>query len=362
MSLFTKRYHEPGTTPGTLVQAECRAPLRLTLVEFTADAFEERTLDSPTQCAAARDCQAYLASPSMTWIHVQGCVTPETLRQLGQSFGLHMLALEDVLNTGQRAKMDDYEGQIFIVMQLPVATPGGIEGEQVSLFVGKNYLISFHGGASDPFEPVRVRLREHLGRLRQRNSDFLLYALLDVIVDEGFPLLEAYGETIEAIEEELLDQPGAAVLRRIHRVRRDLLLLRRLLWPEPEVLRQLMRDDFPCIDPQTRVFLRDCQDHAMQILELLESYREMTATMLEVYLSSASNRLNDVMRVLTIIATLFIPLTFIVGVYGMNFSVNETGRWAMPELRWDYGYPAVWGVMLAVAGGMLFYFWRKRWL
>jgi magnesium transporter len=361
LALFTKRYHEPGTQPGTLVETVCEAPLRIILVEFTDDSFEERVITSPADCISPEECREYLDSPSKTWIHVQGCVTPDTLRQLGQLFGLHVLALEDVLNTGQRTKLEDYDSQLFLVMHLPVRTDSGMEAQQVSLFLGRNYLISFHAGAQDPFEPVRARLRQHVGRIRQRGTDFLLHALVDLIVDQGFPLLEELGEDIESIEHALLGEAGEGVLGRIHHLRRELLLLRRLIWPQSEVLRQLLHEDYGCIEDKTKLFLRDCHDHALHILELLESYREMTSVMLEAYLSSASNRLNDVMRVLTVIATIFMPLTFIVGVYGMNFSVNETSRWAMPELRWDYGYPAVWLLMALVVVGMLVYFRRRKW-
>jgi magnesium transporter len=361
LALFTKRYHEPGTLPGTLVATVCEAPLRITLVEFTDEAFEERVISSPSDCVSPEECREYLASPSKTWIHVQGCVTPDALRQLGEMFGLHVLALEDVLNTGQRTKLEDYDSQLFLVMHLPLRTDAGLEAQQISLFLGPNYLISFHAGAKDPFEPVRARLRQHVGRIRQRGTDFLLHALVDLIVDQGFPLLEEFGEDIESIEQTLLGRPDEAVLVRIHHLRRELLLLRRLIWPQSEVLRQLLHEDYGCIEEKTRVFLRDCHDHALHILELLESYREMTSVMLEAYLSSASNQLNEVMRVLTVIATIFMPLTFIVGVYGMNFSVNETSPWAMPELHWYYGYPAVWLVIVAVFGGMLVYFRRKRW-
>jgi magnesium transporter len=322
---------------------------------------EERVVASPSDCAAPEICRDYLAGPSRTWIHVQGCATPDTLRQLGRMFGLHVLALEDVLNTGQRTKLDEYQGQLFLVMNLPERNDSSVEAQQVSLFLGPNYLISFHAGAADPFEPVRARLREHVGRLRERGSDFLLYCLVDLIVDQGFPLLEDIGEEIEQIEDELLGEPDKPVLNRIHRLRRELLLLRRLLWPQSGVLRQLLNGEYAYINESTKVFLRDCEDHATHILELLESYREMTSVMLEAYLSSASNRLNEVMRVLTVIATIFMPLTFIVGIYGMNFSVNETSPWAMPELRWAYGYPAVWLVMILIGIAMLFYFKRKKW-
>ena len=361
MALFTKRYHAPGTLPGTLAAPVCEVPPRIALVEFGPDTYEERLIASPAECLSPEECRAYLDSPSITWIHVEGCVTPDTLQHLGGLFGLHPLALEDVLNTGQRTKLESYEGQLFLVMHLPAQNRAGVEAQQVSFFLGHNYLISFHDGDTDPFEPVRGRLRRRAGRLRDRGADYLLYGLVDLIVDQGFPLLEDYGEQIESIEEALLDDPDKALLNHIHRLRRELLLLRRLIWPQSEVLRQLLHEDYPSVQDQTKVFLRDCHDHALHILDLLESYREMTTVMLEAYLSSASNRLNEAMRVLTVIATVFMPLTFIVGVYGMNFSVNESSPWAMPELRWAYGYPVVWGVMVLIGIAMLFYFKRRKW-
>ncbi|MGB5736731.1 MAG: magnesium/cobalt transporter CorA, partial [Thiohalocapsa sp.] len=237
-----------------------------------------------------------------------------------------------------------------------------LQSEQISLFIGKGYLISFCGQAQDPFEAVRSRLRNHAGRIRRGGSDYLLYALLDVIIDHAFPLLETYGERIEALEEALLDRPEPDILAQIHQLRRELLLMRRMLWPQREVLSQLFHEECPCIEQDTKFFLRDCYDHTVQILDLLESYREMAASMVDVYLSSLSNRLNESMRLLTIIATLFIPLTFIAGVYGMNFGNDTQSWWAMPELRWDYGYPAVWLLMIAVAGVMLYLFKRNKWM
>lgn len=356
MRIFTKQYHPPGTSPGTLAPMQTDLPLSIRLLDYTDQ--ELRELD----VADLSQCRPFLERDSTTWIHCRGNIPSETLRGLGELFGLHPLALEDVVNTGQRAKLEEYEQQIFIVMHLPVPDDGGgIHAEQISLFVGEGFMLSFQTGAHDPFEPLRDRLRRHIGRIRSQRSDYLLYALLDVIVDEGFPVLEAYGEIIESLEDDLLTTPDKDTLDRIHQLRRELLLLRRMLWPEREVLNLLLREVCPCIQPDTRLYLRDCYDHTVQILDLLESYREMASSMLDVYLSSASNRLNESMRLLTIIATLFIPLTFIAGVYGMNFG-NPDNPWAMPELRWTYGYPAVWLLMIAVAGLMLWLFRRNKWL
>jgi len=284
------------------------------------------------------------------------------MRQLGKLFGLHPLALEDVINSGQRPKMDSYEEQLFVVMTHPLisADRTDVKLAQLSLFVGHNYVISFHPGADDPFEPVRQRLRNLVGRIRGRGADYLLYALLDMVIDEGYPVLEWLGEDIEKLEEELLDAPTNSGLHRLHHLKRTMLILRRMLWPQREVLNSLVRDESEFILDENKPYYRDCYDHTIQIMDLIETYRDMVTGLLDVYLSSVSYRLNEVMRVLTIIATIFIPLTFIVGVYGMNFA-NDQSPWAMPELHWYFGYPLVWLVMIGIVAGMMIYFKRKKW-
>ncbi len=359
MGYFTKRYHPPGTSPGTL-QGSGEAglfPLKLYLTDYTNTEFTEHDLATP------EECRGYLDRDSITWIHVQGDAEAQTLRELGALFGLHPLALEDVINSGQRPKADDYAEQLFVVLAHPVtaAESPDVNIAQLSLFVGKRFVVSFHPGKDDPFGPVRRRLREHTGRIRERGADYLLYALIDLVVDEGFPVLEMLGEAIEDLEEEMLDRPGPDALHRLHNLRRTMLVVRRMLWPQREVLNSLVRDPSGIIGDENHVYYRDCYDHTIQIMDLVETYRDMITGLLDVYLSSVSYRLNEIMRILTIIATIFIPLTFIVGVYGMNF-VNPDSPWAMPELRWYFGYPLVWLLMLAVFGGMLVYFRRKRWL
>lgn len=356
MKIFTKRYHPPGTSPGTLTEVVTPVPPSIRLIDFTATDFSEKVV------VEAAECRDSLGQPTTTWIDVQGTASPEALRELGQMFGLHSLALEDVVNQGQRAKMETYDDQLFVVVHMPVSQGDVVRTEQVSLFLGQGFLVSFCNSTDDPFLPVRRRLSENVGRIRKRQGDYLLYALLDLIVDQAFPLLEDYGEQIEALEDELLKDPGQETLTDIHEIRRDLVLMRRLFWPQRDVLAQLYRDECGCIEADTRVYLRDVHDHTVQILDILENYREMASSMLEVYLSSVSNRLNESMRLLTLIATLFIPLTFIAGVYGMNFAGASDSPWAMPELRWKYGYPAIWLLMIAVAGLMLYLFKRKRWL
>ena len=355
MSLIGKRYNTPGTAPGTLLPLDS-APhqaLRISLIEYDDTSFEEL----PEISVAA--CRAYLATPTITWIHVQGMAEPEMLRDLGEQVSLHKLALEDVLHTGQRPKAENYDNQLFVVLSLPTVRDDHILTEQVSLFVGADYLVSFHAGATDPFDPVRKRLRNHTGRLRSLGTDALMHSLMDVVIDQGFPVLEDFGERIEALEEELLQNPGKHTLSAIHQLKRDLLLLRRMLWPQREVINNLLRDGHHLIHEETRLYLRDCYDHAIQIMDLMETYRDMSAGMLDVYLSSTSNRLNEVMRVLTVIATLFIPPTFIVGLYGMNF--DRSNPWNMPELGWRYGYAFTWLIILAMIGGLLIFFKRKKW-
>lgn len=359
MTYLGKSYHPPGTAPGTLTSSSGSdgGALSIRLIDYTVEAFVEHEL------ASVADCRPFLDQDSKTWIQVNGSPDADTLRSLGEQFGLHDLALEDVVNRGQRPKLDIYEDQLFIVMSLPRYRGDELDIVQVSLFAGEHYLICFYPGEDDPFAPVRKRLRPpNNNRFRTRRIDYLLYALLDLIIDEGFPVLERFGDQIETLEEELLAHPGRDTLAAIHQVRRDLLLLRRMLWPQREVIAGLLRSDQQVIvQDDTHVYLRDCYDHCVQILDLQESFREMSTSLLDVYLSSISNRTNEIMRVLTIIATIFIPLTFIVGIYGMNFA-HDDSPWAMPELYWYYGYPMVWGVMLGVTGAMLWFFRRRKWL
>ncbi|MBU1190514.1 MAG: magnesium/cobalt transporter CorA [Gammaproteobacteria bacterium] len=356
MTFFSKHYHPPGTPPGTLVEHTASVtPFTLRVTDYSADVFT----DEPV--ATAAECRDYLQHPTTTWIQVQGSPPPDALRELGEIFGLHSLALEDVLNKGQRPKVEAFDDELFVVLSLPSIDDGEITIHQVSLFFGKDYLVSFQDIPGDFFAPVRKRLMNAGGKFRTRGADYLLYALIDIIIDAGFPVLDRFGEALDELETELLNTPGRETLHDIHHNRREMLLLRRMLWPQREVMNSLLRDEHPLIDADTRLYLRDCYDHTVQIIELLETYRDMLTSMLDVYMSSISNRTNDVMRVLTIIATIFIPLTFIVGVYGMNFGNKTNSPWAMPELNWYYGYPLLWVVMVMVVMGMLWFFKRKKW-
>lgn len=357
MAYFSKHYHSPGTAPGTLVsRLDSALPMSIDLIDYNDTAVEEHRLDSMDQC------QPFIQRDTKTWVQVNGNVSPETLRNLGSVFGLHDLALEDVLNAGQRPKIEVYDDQIFVITQMPVYTGTHLELVQISLFMGKDYVICLCPLADDPFEPVRKRMRQSDNRrFAVRNIDYLLYALLDVVIDAGFPVLEQLGDQLEDLEAELLEHPGQQPLSSIHRLKRELLILRRVLWPQREVLNSLMRGDTGYIHSDSLVYFRDCHDHSVQIIELLESFRDMATSMLDIYLSSISQRTNETMRVLTIIATTFIPLTFIAGVYGMNFH-NPASPWAMPELGWYYGYPLAWTIMTAVTVAMIWFFKHRKWL
>jgi len=356
MAKLMKHYHPPGTPPGTLARRERHklAAPRIALVSYDEARLEEIADATPAQCAQYRE------RPATTWVHVSGRPEIEQLRELGRVLGLHALALEDVVNTGQRPKTEWFDDQLFVIASLPVAAGSAILTEQISLFLADGLVVSFHEGASDAFEPVRRRLHEGIGWLRGRKADALLYALLDLVVDHGFPVLEQLGEHIEDLESDILRAAGGRSLNALHHVKRGLLTLRRMLWPQREVLNSLLIESRGLIAESTKLYLRDCYDHTIQIMDLIETYRETTASLLEVYLSSVSNRLNETMRVLTVIATIFIPPTFLASVYGMNFDRNA-GAWSMPELGWAYGYPALWSLMLITVLGMLFHFKRRKW-
>jgi len=290
------------------------------------------------------------------WINVGGVHKVEVVEVLGKQFSLHPLLLEDVANTDQRPKLDDYETYIFLVMKmLSLTNRQEIAVEQVSLVLGRNYVLSFQENGTDVFQPVRERLRGGKGRMRQSGADYLLYALVDAIVDQYFAVLELLGEKIEALQHMVVADPQPETLKAIHALKRQLLFLRRAVWPLRDVMNNLSRSDCPFLQQSTKVFFRDVYDHVVQIVDTIETLREMVSASLDIYLSSVSYRLNAVMRVLTVITTIFMPLSFIASIYGMNFEY-------MPELKLQWGYPVVLGVMVIVGVGMLLLFKNKRWL
>ncbi|MEN9423105.1 MAG: magnesium/cobalt transporter CorA [Pseudomonadota bacterium] len=349
METFGKRYHPPGTPPGTLSRHGTGGVTRIRLFEYDDKQFTETPAPTPAQCQkAAHNTQA-------DWLDVTGVHDPTAINALGETFGLHPLALEDILNSGQRPKVDFHGQYTFLILNLPHLVDDEITLEQVSLFVGDGHLLSFCSGDGTAFEPIRARLRQGFGRIRTRGVNYLLYTLMDVVIDCAFPVLEELGERIETLEEQVLENPDQAMLNTLHQLKRDLLLLRRALWPQREVISRLIQHDGELVNAEMRPYFGDCYDHAVQVIDLIETYREMLSGMLDIYLSSVSNRMNDIMRVLTIVGTIFIPLTFIVGVYGMNFE-------HMPELTWHNGYFGVWGIMIALAVAMLAAFKWRKWL
>jgi len=353
---FTRRHPRPGTAPGTLGAPETRRveETSIAVLRYAGETIEERRVDRAAELAAYAPRAGEALDGGVTWIDVVGVHDVELIGEIGRLFGIHALALEDVVHTGHRPKVEDYEGLLFCILRHFHVDGAKLSPEQISLFVLPGVVITFQEIVGDAFEPVRERIRRGSGRLRSRGSDYLAYALIDALVDRFFPLLELLGERIETLEEELIDEPTPDSLDTIYELRRDLLMLRRAAWPKREMILALQRGESPLVGEEARLFLRDAYDHAVEVMEVIETYRELAASMLDVYLSSVSHRMNEVMKVLTIIATIFIPLTFIAGVYGMNFA-------GMPELSWPWGYPASLTLMAVVAAALVYYFRRKEW-
>lgn len=355
--ILNPEYDPPGSAPGAIALAvSSGGDCELRVMDFNAAELRDERAPGLQRLAELR------TGSNVTWLHVRGEPSAELLQHLIDEFGLHPLAIEDAVQAGQRVKVDEYDGQLFLLLYWPRVEDDELRLVQTALFLGRNWVISFCRGPDDPFEPIRRRLRaEPPARIRQRGADYLFYALADVIVDHGFPVMDEIDERLDRIEDDILNDPDQAVLAELHVIRQQLVALRKALWPQRESLASLTREDDGLIESTTRPYLRDCYDHAVQLLELLESQREMAASLHDLYLSCLSNRMNDIMKVLTIIATLFIPLSFLTGLWGMNFD-PDASPWNMPELRWYFGYPVALLLMLVVAIGMLVFFRRKRWL
>lgn len=357
MPLFTKKYSQPGSTPEDALRGGPGEQPQsiLSIMDFSSEHLVEKIgID-------LESLSTYLDGPDVTWVHVQGQPSASLLMSLGELCGLHLLALEDLTKHGQRTKAEPYDDHYFLLLNIPVETRGAIQTEQVGFFLGEKFLISFHQGDDHPWEAVRERLRsETAQRVRNSGADYLLYTLLDTAIDMSFPILESMAERIEALEETIFEDPSPESLDAVHAIRHQLIFLRRLLWPQRDMLNVLTRDESGLIHERTKLFLRDCHDHTVQILELIESYHEIAASLHDLYLSGLSYRMNDVMKVLTIIATIFIPLSFVAGLYGMNFNPRSS-PWNMPELEWYYGYPVLLLLMLVIGLSMVLYFKRKGW-
>ncbi len=360
MGRFIKKgAKKPGLKPGTLIhvgEKKIDKP-KITIFDYDETNFQEKPVESVEECFPFKDL------PTVTWINIDGLHEVELIEKMGKHFNFHPLLMEDILNTGQRPKMEDFEGHMFIVLKMLYFDEENYEilAEQVSIILGQNFVISFQEREGDVFNAVRERIRNGKGRIRRMGSDYLAYALIDLIVDHYFSILEKLGEEIEELEEALLTNPKPETMQNIHELKREMIFLRRAVWPLREVISGLERSESKLIADSTRIFLRDVYDHTIQVIDSIESFRDMLSGMLDLYLSSISNRMNEVMKVLTIIATIFIPLTFIAGIYGMNFN-PESSPFNMPELNWYWGYPAVWAVMLGIGFIMFVYFRRRKWL
>jgi len=345
----------PGAAPGIESIANVDQPpapgaVRIRCADYGPERVEFRDVE---------DLAALLSEPRpewcrVRWLNVDG-LNPYVVNQLRATFGFHTLAAEDVLRIPQRPKLETYEGYLFIVARMLMFSGEALHSEQVSFFLFKDTLITFQETAGDVWDPIRQRLQKAGSRLRTLGSSYLLYALLDAVVDHCFPMLEHYGERLEGLENEILASPTTRVQRRLHAIKRELALLRRVIWPMREVMNELHREETEAIAPEVKAYMRDVYDHAVQVMDIVENCREMTGGLHDLYMSAVSNRMNEVMKVLTIMASFFIPITFVAGVYGMNFEV-------LPELHWKYSYAAFWVICISITVLLAIYFWRKGWL
>lgn len=329
-------------------------PPKMRVMAYGPDAMVERELTDPAQITE------FHPKFDVTWVDVQGLGDAQLIEKFGAQFGLHKLWLEDVLNTHQRPKVESHGDYRYVVVRA-IGSDGIFDTEQVSIILGPRLVITFQERYGDGFDALRQRIRSGKGNLRSHGPGYLTYALLDAVVDHYFPLLERAGERLEELEEQAIDDPAASCLADIHSLRRELFALRRAIWPLRESLQHLLRDSDTAFSAETRVYLGDCYDHTVQIMDLVESYREIASGLIDIYLSSTSHRMNEIMKVLTVISTIFIPLTFVAGVYGMNFDPNA-GPLSMPELSWPLGYVACLAFMALVGGALTFYFWRRGWI
>ena len=358
------RYPPPGTAPATLIvppEYQGRKPV-VSLTEYDAHSIEERKIDTIDELLPCLD------NEKVSWINVGGLGDPEFFQRLGQHFRIHPLALEDIFNLGQRPKVDEYDRQLFIVLDMGYENKKEeVVFEQVCIVLAEKFVITIQEdpgdeeNPADVFNPVRERLRKGVGNARFMKADYLAYALIDAVIDRYFPIVESLGESMEDLQETLLDQPTRERVRELHEFKRLIARIRRAVWPQREVVGRLMRDETGLVAARTKPFFRDCYDHTVIMLDLLETFREAARSIMDIYLSSISIRTNETMRVLTVISAIFIPLTFIAGIYGMNFD-PKLGPLNMPELEWPFGYPFAISLMLAVAIGMIVFFKRKNWL
>ena len=351
--LVEKKSKKIGLPPGSIVHIGNKRDekAKITIVDYSEAKFQEKKAKSIGECFPYKD------KSTVTWVNVDGVHEMKVIEEIGKYFNLHPLILEDIVDTDQRPKIKDFVNYIFIILKMLYydKDDNEMKVEQVSLILGKNYVISFQEREGDVFDSIRERIRNNIGRIRKAGADYLVYALIDAIVDNYFIIIEKLGEKIENLEDKVISRPKPANLRVIHKLRRDLIFLRKSVWPLREVISILQRGESSLTLESTNVYFRDVYDHTIQVMDTVETLRDIISGMLDIYLSSASNRMNEIMKMLTIIATIFIPLTFITGIYGMNFQ-------NMPEIKWVWGYPIVLLGMLIIGIIMVIYFKRKKWM
>lgn len=348
-----RRKSPPGATPGMMIAPAMACQPVINVIAYGGDTLVEQ------QGVAVEAIPALRSQHAVTWVDVVGLGSVDVIAAIGAQFGLHRLALEDVLNTHQRPKAEEFDDHIFFVTRM-FRPEAATRTEQVAIFLGDGFVVSFQEQAGDCLEPVRGRIRQGRGRIRNKAADYLCYALLDAVVDDYFPVLERYGEELEVLEDDVISHSRTEQIGQLHELKRELLSVRRAVWPHREMVNAVIRDENPLIAEETRPYLRDVYDHTVQLMDIVETYREIASGLVDVYMSSVSARLNEIMKVLTIIATIFIPLGFIASLYGMNF--DRTSPWNMPELGWRFGYPFSLLLMGGVLIGLIVYFRRQGWL
>ncbi|MBU0468499.1 MAG: magnesium/cobalt transporter CorA [Candidatus Omnitrophica bacterium] len=351
MSKLYKKKKTIGHPPGTILDTQnLNQKVIISVFDYDAKNVQEKNFEK------IEDCFPFKDSPTVTWINIEG-INSSIIKKIDEHYGIHPLVSEDIVSSGQRPKMEDYGDYIFIVLKMIYFNDKvhDIVDEQISLILGSNFVISFQEQEGDVFDPIRKRILEGKGRIRTVGTDYLAYTLLDAVVDNYYVVLEKKGDDIEKLEEEVMLNPSNSIGRKIHNLKRDMIYLRKQIWPLREVISALQRDESDLIKKQTGVYLRDVYDHTIQVMDTVDSFRDMISGIHDSYLSGISNKMNEIMKVLTIFAAIFIPLTFMAGVYGMNFEF-------MPELKWKYGYFVLLGLMASVGFGMLFYFKKRKWI
>lgn len=356
---FRRISRKAGLPPGSAVHVGDKKvdAVKISIIDYDKDHFEEK------EASRVEECFPYREKPSITWIDIRGLHDVPIVEKLGSYFSIHPLIIEDLLNTEQRPKMDIFDEFIFVVIKMHSyeRETREINSEQVSIIFGRNFVLTFQEKEGDVFDSIRHRIQGGKGRIRTVGADYLAYAVIDSVVDNYYKVLEGIGEEVEAMEDDIVKNPAPQTLQKIHDIKREIIYLRKSVWPLREVIGNLEREDSPLIRKTTKIYLRDLYDHAVQVIDTVETYRDIISGMLDVYLTSVSNRMNEIMKVLTIFAAIFIPLTFIAGIYGMNFNSDKSPL-NMPELNWYFGYPFALGVMVAVGVTMVIYFRRKTWL